>query len=153
LTLGAVEDLDAPTARMQARRSLTRCGSTSSAGRTSSAGGMIARRKQAKSNRALPVLAAMLKYAEALGCVRRGSSPSRGTPCFKRKAMERFLNSAEYRRLWLALGEAEETHPAQVAIVRLLRYTGARSHRSRKSSWSYRSPIQERHPRTVHSRF
>jgi hypothetical protein len=41
--------------------------------------------------------------------------------------MERFLNSAEYRRLWLALGEAEETHPAQVAIVRLLRYTGARA--------------------------
>jgi hypothetical protein len=130
VTLGAVEDLDAPTARMQARRilavvldglpaglrsvsrppspsmsmssgaiaritgshrprsatgmlsastllrSLARCGSTSSAGRTSSAGGTIARRKQAKFNRALPVLAAMLKYAEALGYLRKGSNPA-----------------------------------------------------------------------------
>jgi hypothetical protein len=46
--------------------------------------------KQAKFNRALPVLAAMLKYAEALGYLRKGSNPCRGTPRFKRKAMERF---------------------------------------------------------------
>lgn len=48
--------------------------------------------KQAKFNRALPVLAAMLKYAEALGDLRKGSNPCRGTPRFKRKAMERFLS-------------------------------------------------------------
>jgi hypothetical protein len=35
-------------------------------------------------------LAAMLKYAEALGYLRKGSNPCRGTPRFKRKAMERF---------------------------------------------------------------
>jgi hypothetical protein len=34
--------------------------------------------KQAKFNRALPVLAAMLKYAEALGYLRKGSNPCRG---------------------------------------------------------------------------
>lgn len=48
--------------------------------------------KQAKFNRALPVLAAMLKYAEALGYLRKGSNPCRGTPRFKRKAMERFFS-------------------------------------------------------------
>jgi integrase len=98
---------------------------------------MIARRKQAKFNRALPVLAAMLKYAEALGYLRKGSNPCRGTPRFKRKAMERFLSPPEYRRLGLALDQAEETHPAQVAAIRLLLYTGARSQEIGGLQWDW----------------
>jgi hypothetical protein len=83
--------------------------------------------KQAKFNRALPVLAAMLKYAEALGYLRKGSNPCRGTPRFKRKAMERFLSPPEYRRLGLA--EPSRRNPsAQVAAIRLL-LTPARGRR------------------------
>lgn len=93
--------------------------------------------KQAKFNRALPVLAAMLKYAEALGFLRKGSNPCRGTPRFKRKAMERFLSPQEYRRLGQALSQAEETHPAQVAIIRLLLYTGARSQEIGGLQWDW----------------
>jgi integrase len=67
--------------------------------------------EQAKFNRALPVLAAMLKYAEALGYLRKGSNPCRGTPRFKRKAMERFLSPPEYRRLGLALTKPKKPIP------------------------------------------
>ena len=93
--------------------------------------------KQAKFNRALPVLAAMLKYAAALGYLRKGANPCRGTPRFKRKAMERFLSPQEYRRLGLALAGAEETHPAQVAIIRLLLYTGARAREIGALQWGW----------------
>jgi len=182
VTLGAVEDLDAPTARMQARRILAEVALDGLPRRVAQRQsptfadyvdefwrdcahhwklstqkrnwdairldiapqfGLMrldiigrsdiirwrddcAEGKQAKFNRALPVLAAMLKYAEALGYLRKGSNPCRGTPRFKRKAMERFLSPPEYRRLGLALSQAEETHPAQVAAIRLLLYTGAR---------------------------
>ena len=93
--------------------------------------------KQAKVNRALPVLAAMLKYAEALGDLRKGSNPCRGTPRFKRKAMERFLSPLEYRRLGLALDQAEEMQPLRVAIIRLLLYTGARAREIGGLQWDW----------------
>ena len=93
--------------------------------------------KQAKFNRALPVLAAMLKYSEALGYLRKGSNPCRGTPRFKRKAMERFLSQQEYRRLGQCLVLAEPAFPAQVAIIRLLLYTGARSQEIWALRWDW----------------
>lgn len=93
--------------------------------------------KQAKFNRALPVLAAMLKYAEALGYLRKGSNPCRGTPRFKRKAMKRFFSPLEYRRLGLALDQAEEMQPLRVAIIRLLLYTGARAREIGGLQWDW----------------
>jgi len=96
--------------------------------------------KEAKFNRALPVLAAMLKYAELLGYIRKGSNPCKGTPRFKRKAMERFLSPAEYRRLGACLAEAETQHPAQVAMVRLLLYTGARAMEIGGLQWDWIQP-------------
>lgn len=77
-------------------------------------------------NRALPVLASLLKYAEALRLRRKGSNPCRGMPRYKRAAMERYLTPAEYCRLGTALREEEVTYPSQVAIVHLLLFTGAR---------------------------
>jgi hypothetical protein len=71
-------------------------------------------------------LAAMLKYAEALGYLRKGSNPCRGTPRFKRKAMERF----SARRSIGGLGwrwTKPKMQPLRVAIIRLLLYTGARA--------------------------
>ncbi len=96
--------------------------------------------KEAKFNRALPVLAAMLKYAEALGYIRKGANPCRGTPRFKRKAMERFLSPQEYRRLGQCLARDEAQFPAQVAILRLLLYTGARSQEIGALRWDWVQP-------------
>ena len=96
--------------------------------------------KQAKFNRALPVLAAMLKYAEALGYLRKGSNPCRGTPRFKRKAMERFLNLQEYRRLAHCLAQEEPQFAAHVAIIWLLLYTGARSQEIGALKWDWVEP-------------
>lgn len=196
VTLGAVEDIDAPTARTEARRILAEvaldglprrvaqkqspvfadyvdefwrdCGhhwkpSTQARNRDAIRIDILpqfgpmrldmicrpdiirwrddcAEGKQAKFNRALPVLAAMLKYAEALGYRRKGSNPCRGTPRFKRKAMERFLNPQEYRRLGAALAEAEERTPDKVAIIRLLLYTGARNQEIGALQWDWVQP-------------
>jgi len=46
---------------------------------------------EGKFNRAVPVLAAMFKYAAQLGYIRKGSNPCRGMLRFKTKPKERFL--------------------------------------------------------------
>ena len=96
--------------------------------------------KEARFNRALPVLAAMLKYAEQLGYIRKGSNPCRGTPRFKREAMERFLSPVEYRRLGLRLADAGPEYAAQVTIIRLLLYTGARMMEIGGLQWDWVQP-------------
>ena len=196
VTLGATEDLDAATARMQARRILAEvaldglprrvaqrqapvfaeyvdefwrdCGhhwkpSTQKRNRDALRVDILpyfgpmrldmicrpdiirwrdscAEGKEAKFNRALPVLAAMLKYAEALGYLRKGANPCRGTPRFKRKAMERFLSPQEYRRLGQCLAQDEAQFPSQVAILRLLIYTGARNQEIGALRWDWVQP-------------
>jgi integrase len=75
-------------------------------------------------NRALPVLAALLKYAEALRLRRKGSNPCRGMPRYWREPKERYLTPAEYRRIGAALREQEVAYPAQVALMRLLLFIG-----------------------------
>lgn len=77
-------------------------------------------------NRAVPVLASLLKYAEALHLRRKGSNPCRALPRYPREAKERYLSPVEYGRLGAALRDAETTHPSHVAIIRLLLFTGAR---------------------------
>ena len=91
-------------------------------------------------NRALPVLAVMLAYAEQLGHRRRGSNPCKGTPRFKTKVHERYLNAKEYRRLARTLDEAEADCPLAVAAIRLLIYTGARSGEIATLRWEYVQP-------------
>ncbi|SFO44914.1 Site-specific recombinase XerD [Sphingomonas sp. OK281] len=91
-------------------------------------------------NRAVPVLASLFKYAEALHFRRKGSNPCRGLPRYPREAKERYLSLLEYRRLSSALRLAEATHPAQVAIVRLLLYTGARVAEIRDLRWEWVRP-------------
>lgn len=91
-------------------------------------------------NRAVPVLASLMKYAEALRMRRKGSNPCRGMPRFKRPKMERYLTPAEYRRLGAALREAEAEHPIPVAIVRLLMFTGARLGEIRFLRWGMVKP-------------
>jgi integrase len=88
-------------------------------------------------NRAVPVMAAMLKYAEQLGYTRRGSNPCRGMPRFKTVLKERFLSPLEFRRIARELGVEEESYPAQVAIIRLLIFTGARVSEIRDLQWDW----------------
>lgn len=78
-------------------------------------------------NRAVPILSVMFNYAELLGYRRKGSNPCRGMPRYKRELPERYLSPIEYFRLARVLEEDEATHPLDVAIVRLLIFTGARS--------------------------
>ena len=96
--------------------------------------------REATFNRAVPVLAALLKYAEALRLRRKGSNPCRGMPRFWREPMERYLTPAEYRRIGAALLEDEGAYPAQVAIVRLLLFTGARVGEIRDLRWEWVQP-------------
>lgn len=91
-------------------------------------------------NRALPVLAALLKYAEALRLRRKGSNPCRGMPRYWQEPKERYLTPAEYRRIGAALREDETSYPAQVAIVRLLLFTGARVGEIQNLRWEWVQP-------------
>ena len=91
-------------------------------------------------NRAIPVLASLLKYAEQLHLRRKGSNPCRNMTRFKREPMERFLSPVEYRRLASALREEEVTHPVHVAVVRMLIFTGARLGEVRDLQWDWVKP-------------
>lgn len=95
---------------------------------------------EAKFNRSVPVLAALLKYAEALRLRRKGSNPCRGMPRYRREPKERYLTPAEYRRIAANLCDDEAAHPAQVAIVRLLLFTGARVGEIRDLRWEWVQP-------------
>lgn len=96
--------------------------------------------REATFNRAVPVLAALLKYAEALHLRRKGSNPCRGMPRYKRQAMERYLSPLEYRRVAAALRDEEAERPAEVAIIRLLLFTGARISEIRDLRWEWVKP-------------
>lgn len=91
-------------------------------------------------NRSLPVLASILKYAEALRLRRKGSNPCRGMPRYWQPPKERYLTPAEYRRLGTSLREEEARHPAQVAIIRLLLFTGARVGEIVNLHWDWVKP-------------
>ncbi|MGH9914541.1 MAG: tyrosine-type recombinase/integrase, partial [Pyrinomonadaceae bacterium] len=95
---------------------------------------------EARFNRAIPVFAALLKYAEQLRLRRKGSNPCRGLARYKREPVERYLAPVEYRRFGLALREDETRFPVQVAIVRLLLYTGARVGEIRDLRWDWIKP-------------
>jgi integrase len=97
-------------------------------------------RREGLFNRALPVLASLLKYAEALRLRRKGSNPCRGMPRYKREPKERYLTPAEYRRIGAALREQDAAYPAQVAIVRLLLFTGARVGEILNLRWEWVQP-------------
>lgn len=88
-------------------------------------------------NRTLPVLSVMMGYAERLGLRPRGSNPCKGTPRYKRKPMERFLDSNEYARLATALRDYEAEQPLYVAAIRLLIFTGARCGEIEQLRWEW----------------
>ena len=95
---------------------------------------------EVKFNRAVPVLSALFKYAEALKMRRPGSNPCRGMPRYRRQTVERYLTPVEYRRIGAALREAEADRPAEVAIACLLLFTGARVGEIKNLRWEWVKP-------------
>ena len=98
--------------------------------------------REARYNRAVPVLGALLKYAEALNLRPKGSNPCRAIARYKRPAKERYLAPQEYYRLARELSAAASKHPAEVAIIRLLIFTGARISEIRDLRWEW---VKETH--------
>ena len=78
-------------------------------------------------NRAVPVLAVMLNYAEQLGYRRKATNPCKGIARYKRVLPERFLSPGEYRRLGRTLATMEFANPNVPLAIWMLIYTGARS--------------------------
>ena len=91
-------------------------------------------------NRSVPVLSAMFRYAEQLGYCPKGTNPCRGMKRFKRTPLERYLTPAEYARLGRCLREDEDRYPRQVAILRLLLFTGARRSEIIDLQWAWVQP-------------
>lgn len=96
--------------------------------------------QEAQYNRAIPVLGSLFRYAESLNLRRKGSNPCRGLPRYRRAAKERYLSPVEYNRLGTALRAADDRFPAEVAIVRLLLFTGARISEIRDLRWEWVRP-------------
>jgi integrase len=96
--------------------------------------------QEAQYNRAIPVLGSLFKYAEALNLRRKGSNPCRGLARYRRAAKERYLSPMEYRRLGAELRASDDRFPSQVAIVRLLLFTGARISEIRDLRWEWVCP-------------
>jgi integrase len=95
---------------------------------------------------ALPVLGVMLTYAEQLGFRPEGSNPCRGVPRFRRGTKERYLTANEFRRLAAVLVAAETECPTDVALIRLLLLTGARTSEIVSLRWSYVEDVRLRLP-------
>ena len=88
-------------------------------------------------NRALAVLSSMMKHAEALGLRREDSNPCKGLRRRKTGFEAHYLTDDEFAALGRALDGAEAVHPAAVAVVRFLLYTGARKSEALRLKWEH----------------
>lgn len=87
------------------------------------------RRTPFQANRAVALLSNMMNIAERWGLRPDGSNPCRHIEKFPEKRRQRFLSEAEWKRLGLALTEAEkaEKEPiSAIASIRMLSFTGCR---------------------------
>ena len=89
----------------------------------------------AAANRSLPILSIIMRQAEIYGYRPEGSNPCTRIRRYPEPRRERFLNSAEIRRLGQVLADASTKARLQVAIVRLLMLTGCRQSEIRTLSW------------------
>ena len=77
-------------------------------------------------DRSMPVLSVIMREAERMGMRPEDSNPCRGIRRYRRKGRERFLSDDEIRRLSTRLAAHEVRWPQQVAVIRLLLFTGCR---------------------------
>lgn len=84
---------------------------------------------------ACSTMSRLMAHAETLGLRTRGSNPAAGLR--KRKGFRtRYLSAGEFARLWAALDAFEAACPREVAVLRLLIYTGARRAEIAALRWS-----------------
>ncbi len=77
-------------------------------------------------DRSAPILSVIMRQAEVYGYRPEGTNPCAGIKRYRRQGRERFLSTAELRRLGQVLACHEADHPQFVAIIRLLLLTGCR---------------------------
>ncbi len=77
-------------------------------------------------DRSAPILSVIMRQAEVYGYRPEGTNPCKGIRRYRRQGRERFLSTAEIRRLGEVLANYEADHPQAVAIIRLLLLTGCR---------------------------
>jgi len=71
-------------------------------------------------DRATSVLSSMMRYAETMGLRPASSNPCAGRRRHRSDFEARYLTARDYRRLGLALDQAAEADPVEVACVRFL---------------------------------
>ena len=80
----------------------------------------------ATANRAAPVLSAIMRQAEDLGCRPEDSNPIFGLRRYKNRAVERILTDDEMIRLGAVLKAKVKDYPLQVAALKMIILTGCR---------------------------
>ena len=106
-------------------------------------------------DRSAPILSVIMRQAEVYGYRPEGTNPCAGIRRYRRQGRERFLSTAEIRRLGAVLARHEAHHPQATAIIRLLLLTGCRKGEIVSLKWHfYREgklylPDSKTGPRTV----
>ena len=106
-------------------------------------------------DRSAPILSVIMRQAEVYGYRPEGTNPCVGIRRYRRQGRQRFLSTAEIRRLGEALTRHEANHPKAAAIIRLLLLTGCRKGEIVTLKWRfYREgklflPDSKTGPRTV----
>ena len=77
-------------------------------------------------DRSAPILSVIMRQAEVYGYRPEDTNPCTGIKRYRRQGRERFLSTAEVRRLGEVLAHHEADHPQAVVIIRLLLLTGCR---------------------------
>ena len=106
-------------------------------------------------DRSAPILSVILRQAEVYGYRPEGTNPCAGIRRYRRQGRQRFMSTAEIRRLGEVLARHEAEHPKAIAVIRLLLLTGCRKGEIVTLKWSYYRegklflPDSKTGPRTV----
>ena len=106
-------------------------------------------------DRSAPILSVIMRQAEVYGYRPEGTNPCAGIKRYRRQGRQRFLSTAEVRRLGEVLARHEVDRPQTTAIIRLLLLTGCRKGEIVTLKWRfYREgnlflPDSKNGPRTV----
>ena len=91
----------------------------------------------AAADRSAPILSVIMRQAEVYGYRPEGTNPCKGAKRYRRQGRERFLSTAEIRRLGEVLARHEADRPQAVAIIRLLLLTGCRKSEIVTLQWRF----------------